>query len=387
MRGRHLSAVRFSLELRPPYGPKEGRFCAALRGLPSVERAVFQGCVPPPSHPRFHGGVAGAKIFSKVDLVNGYHQIPVHTEDIPKMAIVTPFGLFEFVRMPFGLKNAAQTFQRLMDSVTSKLSGVFVYLDDVLVASELPQQHECHLRELFTALSQFGLVLNVYKCVFGVRELPFLGHKVSQQGISPLPDKVEAVRSFERPRSVKSLQRFLGMINFYRRFLPNVATVLRPLTDSLAGTPRQLTWDDSMTSAFQRAKEMLANASLFFHQVAFAELQVHTDASSRAIAGVIHQLVGGQLQPLGFFSRRTSSAESKYSAYDLEFLVIYSMLLKFRHILRGKTVQNFYGSEAAYESFSQGKRSRFKQATSPAGRDQRVRHGHCSRSGARERGA
>ena len=105
-----------------------------------------------------------------------------------------------------------------MDSVTSQLSGVFVYLDDVLVASPTVQQHERDLRQLFAALARFGLVVNVNKCVFGVSEIEFLGHSVSQKGIKPLPAKVQAVRNFERPQSVKALQRFLGMVNFYRRF-------------------------------------------------------------------------------------------------------------------------------------------------------------------------
>ena len=160
-------------------------------------------------------------------------------EDIPKTAIATPFSLFEFVRMPFGLKTATQTFQRLMDSVTANLSGVFVYLEDVLIASAIAEQHERDIRQLFSALRRHGLVLNAGKCTFGVSEIEFLGHSAAR-GIAPLPAKVEAVQRFEQPKSVKSLQCFLGLINFYRRFLPGIAATLQPLTDALAGAPRQL---------------------------------------------------------------------------------------------------------------------------------------------------
>ena len=147
--------------------------------------------------PHFHdfaAGLAGCKIFSKVDLVKGYHQVPVKGQDVPKTAIATPFGLFEFVQMPFGLKNSAQTFQCLMDSVTGQLTGVFAYINDVLVASPSAEQHERDLRNLFSALQRFGLVLNSSKCEFGVREMDFLGHRVTVESIHPMQNKVEAVR-------------------------------------------------------------------------------------------------------------------------------------------------------------------------------------------------
>ena len=176
--------------------------------------------------------------------------------------------------MPFGLKNTAQTFQRLMDNVTSQLRGVFVYIDDVLVTSASAAQHERDLWQLFSTLQRFGLALNINKCVFGTCEFEFLGHHVSTQDIRPLLEKVEAVKCFECPRTLKS-----RMVNFYRRFLPNIAATMRPLTDALLGTPCQLTWNDAMTSAFIRTKQRLAEATLLFHPTSDADLRINTDAS------------------------------------------------------------------------------------------------------------
>ena len=257
--------------------------------------------------------------------------------------------------MPFGLKTAAQTFQRLMDHVTSQLRGVFVYLDDVLVASPTPEQHESDIRQLFASLKRFGLVLNVGKCIFGLRQIEFLGHCVTAQGISPLKSKVEAVRSFERLHTVKALQRFLGLVNFYRRFLPGIAGTLQPLTDALAGAPSQLSWTETITSAFQQTKEQLADATLLVHPISDAELRVNTDASSRAIEGAIHQVVCGQVQPLGFFSRQTSSAESRYSTYDLELLAVYATILKFRHVLEGRRFRIFTDQKPLTSAFFKAK--------------------------------
>ena len=141
-----------------------------------------------------------------------------------------------------------------MDSVTSQLEGVFVYIDNVLVASPSEQQHKRDLIQLFSALRRFGLVLNVNKCEFGVRELEFLGHHISAQGIWRTQEKVRAVQRFERPRKVKTLQRFLGMVNYYRRFLPNVAATMWSLTNALASAPRQLYWSGAMTTAFAETK-------------------------------------------------------------------------------------------------------------------------------------
>ena len=147
----------------------------------------------------FSAGLAGAAIFSKIDLIRGYHQVPVADSDICKTAEITPFGLFEFLRMPFDLKNAAQVFQRLMDSVCQSLDFVFGYLDDILVASTSSQAHLLQLKQLFQRLSEHGLVINLSKCEFGRPHLDCLGRRIDKTGACPLPDKVDAIQTFPRP--------------------------------------------------------------------------------------------------------------------------------------------------------------------------------------------
>ncbi|GFO36114.1 Pol polyprotein [Plakobranchus ocellatus] len=153
----------------------------------------------------------------------------------PKTAVVTLFGLWEFLRMPFGLKNAAQSFQRLMDGILRDIPFAFLYLDDILVASRSSQEHAQHLEQLFKLLSADGLVINKAKYIFGAEELDFLGHHVSAIGIAPLPDRVAALRDSKPPQNRTGLQRFLGIINYYHRFLPGLAPILAPLHAQASG--------------------------------------------------------------------------------------------------------------------------------------------------------
>jgi hypothetical protein len=291
---------------------------------------------PVPHIQDFAARLHGARIFSKIDLVRGYHQIPVHKADIPKTAVITPFGLFEFLRMPFGLTNAAQAFQRLMDAVAQDLDFIFIYLDDILIFSRSRKAHHDHLRQLLRRLQDHGLVINVDKCHFGQTTIDFLGHRISSHGVVPLPGKVDAIRKFPRPTTLKGLQEFNGMVNFYHRFVPGAARIMRPLYAALTGKPKFLTWTDDMTTAFDAAKEALATATMLNYPCVEAPTALTTDASATAVGAVLEQLVDGVWEPLAFFSRQLRPPEQKYSAFDRELLALYLAVRHFRYYLEGR---------------------------------------------------
>ena len=284
----------------------------------------------------FTSSLAGCSIFSKIDLVKAFHQIPMHPDDVPKTAVITPFGLFEFLSMPFGLRNAAQTFQRFIDEVLRGLPYVHPYIDDILIASDNKIDHVKHLEEVFNRLSNFGLTINSSKCEFGQTSIKFLGHMIHSDGFTPLVDKVTAVVNFPPPNSKKNLQRFAGLINYYRRFIPNCASILQPLTDLLRGSTNDIQLSPEALIAFEKIKEALQQCTLLTYVSPDSSISISVDASDIAIGAVLQQSVSGHWKPLAFFSRRLSVTESKYSTFGRELLAAYSAVRHFRHSVEGR---------------------------------------------------
>ena len=257
-------------------------------------------------------------------------------QDVCKTAVITPFGLFVFPRTPFGLKNAGQDFQRLMDQIFGDVPRVFVYIDDILIASETEAEHLHDLKVVLDSLRENGLVTNRKKCVLGCSSIEFLGYKVDANGISPLPERVETIRQMQKPTTVKELQRFLGMVNYYRKFIPRAAHHLHHLFDALKGKPKDLIWDEGCDLSFEATKEALAKATLLHHPKSGAHLALTTDASQYAVGGVLEQWGKQGWEPLAFYSSKLNDAQQVWPPYDRELLGAFKSVRHFRPWIEGR---------------------------------------------------
>ena len=235
-----------------------------------------------------------------------------------KTAVTTPFGLFNFTRTPFGLRNSGQTFQSFIDRVTRGLDFVFVYLDKLLVTSPDHRTHKNHLKIIFTRLAEYGIIIGPEKCQLGTPELGFLGHHFCSEGISPLLSAVDAIVNFVRPEKQRTLNNLLTAAN-------EGHTRLSPKSNF------DLKWNKSADLAFIESKQILANATFLVHPDHSAPLNITCDASDFAVGGVLQQYIDNVWQPLLFFSKKLTPAQTRYSAFDLELLAVYATIRYFRH--------------------------------------------------------
>lgn len=305
------------------------RMCTDYRAL---NRLTVKNSFPLPRIDDLLDRLQGAKVFSSIDLMSGYWQIPISESDVPKTAFRTPFGLYQWRVLPMGLTNAPALFQSAMNEVFGDLDFVVVYLDDILIFSRTPAEHVEHVRTVLQRLRQHSYFAKLSKCEFFRSELSFLGHVVSADGIKPDPKKVDVVRHWPVPTNRKELRQFLGLANYFRKFLQGYSTLVAPMTD-LTAEHAPWVWSEKCQAAFDSVKHQLTSAPLLIIPDLSQPLEVICDASIVGIGAVLVQ----HGQPIAYMSRKMIPAERNYTTTEQELLAVVEALKEWRCYLEGTT--------------------------------------------------
>jgi hypothetical protein len=276
--------------------------------------------------------LVGSTIFSTIDLTSGYYQVPIWPADVPKTAMNTKFGSFEWLVMPFGLTSAPSTFQRLVNHTLHSLLGrcVVVYLDDILIFSKSLEEHVDHVNQVMSLLREANLLCQPTKCQFGVPRLEFLGHVVSDKGLEMDPKKVDIVKNWPEPKNISDLRSFVGLCNYYRNFIHQFAFKAAPLT-KLFGKGIW-NWTEECNQSFMTLKNALTTAPVLILPDPLKPFFMFFDSSQlTSLGGVLCQLgVDGDLHPVAFESRKLTDAEKRYPVHELETLAFVHCLKQWR---------------------------------------------------------
>jgi hypothetical protein len=310
------------------------RFCVDFRALNAV---TVPDVYPIPNVVESLDYLGNSRFFSTLDLTSGYHQIPMHKDDQEKTAFNVDSGHYHYTRMPFGLRNAPATFQRMMDGLLRGLKPVqcLVYLDDVIIFSATIEEHVVRLRSVLERLRNGGLTLKFEKCKFAEEKVNYLGHVISKHGVQPDPGKISAVREFPTPTSVKELQSFLGLSNYYRRFVVGYAEIARPLT-KLLRKGAVFNWDGDCVEAFEKLKDALTHSPVLAYPDFDKPFIISTDASNFAIGAVLSQETDGEEHPIAYASRQLNSAEINYTVTEKELCSVVFAVAQYRCYVYGR---------------------------------------------------
>ena len=284
--------------------------------------------------------VGKAKFISTIDLTRGYWQVPLATEDKHKTAFTSPFGLYQFCVMPFGLNGAPATFQRLMNEMVRDMEKfVHAYLDDLVIFSDTWEEHLSHLGAMLEKIQQLGLTAKMAKCQWAMSECSYLGHVIGSGRVKPEINKVECVRAFPIPQTKKDVRSFLGLTGYYRRFIKDYASLAAPLTDlTKKNHPETVVWSEECSKAFNTLKSVLTSAPILSSPDFGKTFILQTDASNCSVGAVLSQVDSQGLEhPVAYFSRKLLDKEKKYSTIEKECLAIKLAVQAFQVYLLGRT--------------------------------------------------
>lgn len=301
----------------------------------TINRSVVEDKYPLPRVNDLYASLAGGETFSKLDLRHAYLQLPLDEGSREYVTINTHKGLFRYTRLPYGISVAPSIFQRALECVLADIPRVCIFLDDILVTGKTREEHVANLRWVLRRLDEAGLKLNNDKCEFFNQSVVYLGHKIDRDGLHPTDDKVRAIRDAPSPTNVKELRSWLGLLNYYGRFLRNLSTTLAPL-HVLLRKETKWCWGNEQASAFEAAKQLLQSDSLLVHFDPDKPLLLACDASPYGVGAVLsHQMEDGSERPIAFASRSLSPAEINYSQLDKEGLSLVFGVTKFHQYLYG----------------------------------------------------
>jgi hypothetical protein len=327
------------------------RMCCDMRQLNTRSKRT---AYPLPRISEILEQLKGAQCFTSLDLVQGFHQVPMHPADIHKTAFSTRYGLFEWVVMPFGLSGAPGQFMQLMNSVLKEVLDTccIVFMDDILVYSATPEQHLQDLERVLQLLSRAGLACKPSKCRVGQLSVRFLGFIISGQGVAVDPAKVAAISEWPTPSTQQHVRQFLGMANFYRKFVRGFSRIAKPLNDLLktgsgghgsqanssssrAALKAPVAWGPEQQEAFDALKAALCSPPVLANYDPSLPCVVTTDASEYAVGGVLEQDTPEGRRPVAYASRSMNPAEQNYGATDRENLALVYCVEEWQHMLEG----------------------------------------------------
>lgn len=310
------------------------RLCVDYRKLNSK---IIKDRYPLPIIEDVLEGFCNARVFTTLDLKNGFFHVDIDETSIKYTAFVTPGGHYEFRKAPFGLCNSPAVFQRYVNTVLRELiqeNVVVAYMDDLIIASKDEEENFEKVKRVFSVAEQHGLIIRFEKCQFLKKRVTFLGHILEEGSVKPSAEKTLAVRNYPEPKNVREVQSFLGLANYFRKFVPGYSVIAKPLTD-LTKKDNAFVFGESAREAMSVIKGFLCSDPILKIFDPMRETQLHTDASKIGYGACLLQKHDSEMYPVFFLSKKTSPAESNYSSYELEVLAVIYSLKKLRVYLLG----------------------------------------------------